>query len=59
MNTIFYLPTLMVEWLKANLLSVKYYEPSTESIRVVEENVRNEMRLASYYAKRTVYGRND
>jgi len=51
MKTLIWLPLLVLEAVKSRMLS---YAPSSESVREIEANARNELRLLEYKAKRLI-----
>ena len=54
MKLLFWMPKMILEFIKANYCE---YKPSSHSTRLIEQDVRNELRLAAYYTKRVIYGR--
>lgn len=60
MKSLIWLPSIIIStfisWMPRRVF-LYAYKPSTESERTISENVRNETRLAAYYAARTILGR--
>jgi len=52
MKTLFWLPVFLLNWLMP--FNKNTYKPSTNKQRIRSEKIRNEIRLAMYYAKKLV-----
>lgn len=53
---LFYLPTIVTEWVSLLLPFNRHsYKPSSENQRAMSQYMRNKVRLADYYTKRTLF----
>lgn len=60
-RVLFYFPTIVMNTIHRFLprrLFVATYKPSSETDRKVSQDIRNQLRRADYYAKRTLFGKN-
>lgn len=57
MKTLIYFPTLVIDFIRAQLIPnwifIPTYAQSSEEVRRVEEQARNAARLVDYYIKRS------
>lgn len=61
-RVLFFLPNILLSrlvWMLPNPLFKRFYSPSCEAERDVEQAIRNKVRLAEYYTKRALRGSNE